>query len=552
MIKSDRDYQSQIKKETLEAWGAGHQNIFWRLPTGSGKTHTFTSLVAELGQPTVLIAHRDKLLTQMSLDLARKSVRHNIFASRETIRSIIAIHCKEFGRSYYERNAQTHVASVDNMRNRTHEAWMDRIQLLVQDEGHHCLRDNKWGAVARNFKNAKGVYPTATPKRTDGMGLSRGSDGVGDILLEGPTERELMERGYLSRYKVFCPPNDVDLSGVSVTATGDYSPLKLRHAVHKSHVVGDVVQHYLKLTPGKLGLTFAVDIESAQDLSDAYNRAGVRAEVLTGNTDVMLRYELLRRFEDREILQLVSVDILGEGTDIPAVEVVSDARPSWSLVKVMQHWGRLLRPFKGKEYGTIIDHVGNVLRHGLPDCDLYGAERIWTLERETEKRSKGAVSQSPLRVCLNPACMSPYERFRTGCPFCGEPIPAPRSRGSIEQVEGDLIELDAEVIRSLRARISQIDAAPRYPSSVSNYAAIAIQRNHAARQNAQHILRENISLLAGYWRQQGNNDREIHRRFYATYGTDILSAQTLGSSDCGVLTDKLISDIKKAKIVVDK
>lgn len=546
MVKLDRPYQGVVKQNMRDGWDSSHQNIFIRVPTGGGKTHIFTSFTAEHGEPTVCVAHRDKLIAQASCDFAAKGIRHNIIGNRDTIRNIITLHHKQFGASFYDRNAYSHVASVDTLVKHTSAAWMKRIRYLIQDEGHHCLRDNKWGAVSRLFPQARGLYPTATPLRADGYGLSRATDGIGDLLIEGPSEWELMRLGYLSPYRMICPENDLDLSNISLTPTGDFSPEKLRKAVHASTITGNVVQHYLNFTPGQLGLTFAVDIQSCIEICEEYNRAGVRAEIITSKTDILIRYETMRRFEDREVLMLVSVDILGEGTDIPAVEVVIMARPTYSLVTYRQQAGRQWRPHANKIKGTIVDAVGNVIRHDVPH-----APRIWTLDRRIKKSKGDTMNEVQIKICLNPICMAPYPKYKTQCPECGtRPIPAARS--SIEQVEGDLVELDFNALSKLRGEVKRIEGPCHPPSNLNAAAQIAINRHHLHRQEIQTSLRNVIALQAGYWKQCGDSDQEIYKRFYFSYNIDVLSAQALNPKEATTLFDKINTHLTNLKIVVDK
>jgi DNA or RNA helicases of superfamily II len=200
-------------------------------------------------------------------------------------------------------------------------------------------------------------------------------------------------------------------------ATGDFNADQLRKAVHKSHITGDVVAHYLKLAPGKLGVTFAVDVEAATEIAGAFRAAGVPAEVVSAKTPDALRAQILRRFKAREILQLVNVDLFGEGFDLPAIEVVSFARPTESFALYCQQFGRALRLMLSKEAAAvhahltdeqrraaiaasekpvaiIIDHVNNVLRHGLPD-----ARREWSLDRRERRSGKksDAIPNAGLR-----------------------------------------------------------------------------------------------------------------------------------------------------------
>jgi superfamily II DNA or RNA helicase len=419
---------------------------------------------------------------------------------------------------------------VDTLVRRGHDPWFNNVSLWVQDEAHHVLKANKWGKAARMFPNAKGLGVTATPIRADGKGLGRHHDGLMDVMVEGPTMRELIDMGYLTDYRIFAPPSDLDLTKVPTSAGGDFSPKPLHVAVQKSHIVGDVVAHYLKIARGKLGITFTDSVETATQVADEYNRAGVPAAVVSAKTPDAERIAILKRFKARELLQLVNVDIFGEGFDLPAISVVSFARPTQSFSLFCQQFGRALRLMDGKEVAIIIDHVGNVQRHGLPD-----AHHSWTLDRR-EKRASKVDDSIPVRTC--PECVSVYERTFTACPYCGhKPIPA--ERGGPEFVDGDLTELDAETLAEMRGEVERIDG-PFYGTTTMNRPAmIRGGRIHSERQQTQEVLRASIAWWAGVQRGMGRADPEIYKRFYFAFGVDVMTAQALNSADAIELAEKV-------------
>ena len=521
-----RPYQVSVMQEIYAAWNRGSRNVLAQLATGAGKTVLFSKIIADNTGPSIAIAHRVELVSQISLTLARYGIRHNIISQKQAIREIVSIHMAELGYSYYDQHAKCAVAGVDTLlRMDPKTPWFSQVSLVVQDEGHHPLKDNKWGNAARLFPNAYGLYPTATPCRADGRGLGRHADGLMDSLVVGPSMRDLINLGYLTEYRIFAPPSDLDLSNVPISSGGDYSPPKLRTAVHKSHITGDVVSHYLKIAPGKLGVTFAVDIEAATEIAAEFRLKGVSAEVISSKTPDLLRSSIMAKFRRREVLQLVNVDLLGEGVDVPAIEVVSMARPTQSYSLYSQQFGRALRPMDGKQNAIIIDHVNNVLRHGLPD-----SPRQWSLDRR-EKRSRGVASDAiPLRVCLNSVCMAVYPRVKTHCPNCGFYSP-PTIRSSPEYVDGDLLELDPEVLARLRGEIARVDGAVKIPLHLEPIAQLAVAKRHAARQKTQLSLRHAIALWAGYMQARGLSDSEIYRWFYFHFKTDIATAQTFNAKE---------------------
>lgn len=402
---------------------------------------------------------------------------------------------------------------------------------IVVHNCHHCLPQNKWGKVIDMFPNAKGLGVTATPERADGKGL----DGIFNALVTGPTMRELIDDGYLADYRIFAPPSDLDLTPVRTAADGDYNREDLRGAVKKSHIVGDVVGHYRRIASGLLGITFATDVETAGEIADQYNAAGVPAAMVNAKTPDAERHRLLKRFRARELLQLVNVDLFGEGFDVPAIEVVSFARPTASYAVYAQQFGRALRPLPGKSHGLIIDHVGNVTRHRLPD-----AVRHWSLaSKERGARRERDPDAIPVTTCTE--CFRVYEALTNVCPFCGHMV-EPRGRSKPEQVEGDLYELDPAALAALRGEVERIDGPVQVPMGLGGAGARGLTARWRERQEAQRALREQIAQWAGYRKAEGMQDSEIMRRFYWKFGVDVMTAQTLGRGDAEDLTARVFDD----------
>lgn len=541
-----RPYQVALDAEIQAAWASGARNVLATAPTGAGKTVTFSTILGRHVGAAVAIAHRQELVSQISLALATSKVQHKIIGPRSVIKFICQLHREELGGCYYNPNAPLAVAGIDTLVRRSEQLaqWCDQVTLWVLDEGHHLLTENKWGSGVGLFPNARGLGVTATPCRADGKGLGRETDGLFDSLVEGPKMRALIDQGFLTDYRIFAPPSDLDLSRVDVsTATGDFKHKQLTTAIKKSHLVGDVVAHYQRLAPGKLGVTFATDVETAISLAAEFNRAGVPAAAVSAKTPERERHHLIRRFRAGELRQLVNVDLFGEGFDLPALEVVSMARPTQSYPLYVQQFGRALRPLEGKGAAIIIDHVGNVVRHnGPPDF-----ERPWSLDRRASAR-RGALDPDviPMRVCAE--CTSPFEAFRTACPFCHSAYVPDRRDGPIF-VDGDLVELDPATLSAMAADIKRVDENPKAlrcrmeHAGAPAYVAASAAKQHRKRQEAQGYLRQLIALYGGVQKARGRSDSEAYKRFYFRYGVDVMSAQALGRPDAERLALRLITDL---------
>jgi superfamily II DNA or RNA helicase len=523
-------FQQTAKQRVYEARLSGAKAILLQLPTGAGKTVVSADIIREHSGAAVAIAHRQEIVGQISLALARNNLRHKIIGPPAVARSCTSQHLVELGRNYVDPLNKLAVAGVDTLIRMPAEPWFKQVTMIFQDECHHLLRKNKWGKAASMFPNAWLLGVTATPCRADGMGLGLHADGLFEVMIEGPDGRSLIDAGWLSDYKIFCPRSDIMLEDVPLAADGDYSKPKLSVAVHKSHIVGDIVKNYIKFASGKRGITFCVDVKAAVEQAQAYRDAGIPAEVVSAKTPDVLRSSLLRQLKQGTLLQLCNVDLFGEGMDVPAIEVISMARPTASYSLYAQQFGRSLRKLEGKTHAIIIDHVGNVERHRLPDTP-----RFWTLDRRDRKaQSKG--SDIPIRTC--PECLGAYQATALSCPYCGY-APVPSSRSSPEFVDGDLFELDEFALARLRGNIVK---PPSFPIGASAVVIGYLKKIHSERNATHEELRGCIAEWAGRITQESDERaiRMLQKQFYFTFGTDVLTAQSLNKRD----TESLIARIR--------
>lgn len=583
--------QVDFKGNIYTGWNEGAVNVLGVAPTGFGKTVVMGSIAQDFDAPTAALAHRQELVGQIAMAFNREEIPHAVRAPKGVIKEIIQAEMELHGRSFYNPNAAVRVASVDSLRGYTDTRWMEQVKLLLVDEAHHVQKLNKWGREMVRFPNALGLGFTAHALRADGGGLGRHSDGVFDKLVVAPSCRQIINQGYLTDYRVICPPmGDVDTSDIPVGDNGELNMNMTRERIENSRtIVGDVVSHYRRFAEGELGITFAVSLKSAHQIRDQFIASGIPAAVIEAKTPIAERAHIMRLYRERKYLQLINFDTLGEGTDVPACTVVSMARPSASFQLVAQQFGRMLRILvsadlndrwysftdeqrlayiaaSSKPRGILIDHVGNIAiqggtgRHGLPD-----RPRVYSLDRR-EKRRQSPDDAIPMTVCLNPgysppdwatgpldhnkACFQPYERILNTCPHCGYPKPAPRDRSAPEQVDGDLVELDPEVLRILRGEIDRIDLAPRYPVGASPEIMGAIKRRHWERQQAQYALRDAMTTWAGwYTNHQGRSNRETLKRFFFQFGIDMATAQTLGVREANELEAMVRAQLQQHNII---
>lgn len=301
--------------------------------------------------------------------------------------------------------------------------------VLVIDEAHHA-RSATYAALVEGVTQANPravvIGLTATPCRLDGKGLGD----LFETLVIAAKVSELIAEGSLVKPRVFGSREAPDLKGVKKVA-GEYSEKGLELACNKAKLRGDVVEHWLARAAGRPTVLFAVSLEHSKALIADFEAAGVKAVHVDGSMSRHERERALNAVKSGEAKILSNVGIVTEGWDFPALEVCVLARPTASLSLLMQMWGRVMRPWPGKE-ALVLDHAGNVQRHKvLPWIDIE-----WSLEQSKPKVPGGAVKNCP-------ACFAVCVGNAQFCPECQHEFTS--SRAGVERGAVD-VDRDAQLV----------------------------------------------------------------------------------------------------------
>lgn len=444
-----RDYQSRMVREVREEFAAGHRAVCLQAPTGAGKTVILAYIsrgVLAKGHRAAITVHRQELLSQTSLTLAQWKMPHALIAPGAQAQALVRAHIQEFGRSYVRQSAPLSVASIATLGRLIGTPRQPRLDFLLIDEAHHSVAGT-WARTLGAYPDAWVLGVTATPERKDGRGLGVEHGGPYQALVHGPQVAELVAAGYLSPSRVYAPPMQADLTGLR-TRMGDFDASQAADALDRPTITGDAVEHYRRLASGAPAIAFCVSVKHAEHVADAFRAAGYRAASVDGGMPGSQRRQAIRDLGTGSLNVLTSCDIISEGTDVPIVSAAILLRPTQSEPLFRQQVGRALRPYPGKEYALVLDHVGNTLRHGLPDD-----HRIWTLSGQKKKRrSRTAADDHPgVRTCSD--CFAIYHATRPKCPQCGTPYAG--TLREIREVDGELAEINREEFAERKRALAQ-------------------------------------------------------------------------------------------------
>jgi DNA repair protein RadD len=417
---------------------------------------------AEKGSAIIIAAHRKEIIRQISLSLARFALPHNVIAPSSLVRQIKIAQFKAFGASFVDSSSSTMVGSVQTIVGKFDQmdaaiaALSKKIgkpakAITIIDEGHHCTDNTMWGRVMEKYgpkSGNVGLIVTASPERLDGKGLGKGHGGYADTIIEAPPMTWLIESGFLSPYRVFTAQHQIDVSSVK-TRMGDFATKELQDVVDKPKITGDAITHWRKHAMGKKTAIFCVSVEHSKHVAAEFNANGIPAAHIDGGTDDSERDKAIIDFADGKISVITNVNILSEGFDLASIaqkdvtiDCVIDLAPTQSLVNAMQRWGRALRPAVGKT-AIILDHAGNVMRHGLPD-----EQRVWTLEGVKKKKRKSDLDdEDDVKVKSCPKCFAIHAPAPF-CPSCSHEYEVKARK--IEHVDGELKEIEQAQIEKMR------------------------------------------------------------------------------------------------------
>lgn len=396
-----RDYQLELVEGVQRSMLKGNKKILVQSAAGSGKSVTMAEiarLATEKGNRILLAVHRRELVDQLKSTFYANGVDPKL----------------------------SHIGMVQTITNRLDT--LETPDIIFFDEAHHALAKT-YKRIIEHFSQSYVYGFTATPVRTNGAGMGE----VFDDLIIGKSVQWLIDNHRLAPYKYY----SVDLTNhdkLKLSSTRDFTYDSISESLGKA-IFGDVIETYEKLAKGEKTIVYTHNVQTSKDVAQAFNQAGYSAKQVDGKTSKTEREKAMEDFRSGKITLLTNADIYGEGVDVPDATTVILLRPTMSLSLHIQQSMRPMR-YQPNKVAKIIDHVGNVYRHGLPDT-----EHQWTLESK-EKRKKDVSSDDVPSLTTCPFCFGILKSGTNPCTLCGEEIET--EAAELEQLDGEIEEIDQE------------------------------------------------------------------------------------------------------------
>ncbi|MGD0051736.1 MAG: DEAD/DEAH box helicase family protein [Vulcanimicrobiaceae bacterium] len=315
---------------------------------GNGLVNHNTVIIATLpkllslrpGDVTLVVAHRDELIEQI--------------VEKMRIENPDALIGVEKAERHASEDCSIVVATVQSLAEKRLEEFVGRfrrrIALFVIDEAHHAAAPSYRAivdAVLAVRPEAMVMGFTATPNRGDGVRLVD----VFEKIVYTMDARKAIDAGYLVPVKSYAVATTTNLDDVA-SRGGDFVIGQLAAAVNTVDRNKRIVMAYKQHTAGLKALVFTASVEHARDVAEEFVAHEIRAEWASGETPREDRERIVREFRADGIDVLVNCGLYLEGFDVPAVQVILNARPTKSTTLYTQITGRALRP---------VDDIANAL-----------------------------------------------------------------------------------------------------------------------------------------------------------------------------------------------
>lgn len=410
MLSALRPHQVRAMTMLRQSLGSGKRRPMLQAPTGFGKTILGAAIVdgalAKGNRVTFVVP---------ALSLIDQTVQS---FWREGIQDVGVIQANH---ELTNQNRAVQVASVQTLQRRHFPA----SDVVVIDEAHRWFKLYGQWMHDPFFERVPFIGLSATPW-TKGLGK------YFDDLLIAATTSDLIEQGYLSRFRVF-GPSSPDLSKVR-TVAGDYHEGDLGEAMDKPALTADVVETWCKLGENRPTLVFAVNRAHASHLQAEFERVGVRAGYVDAFTDAEEREQIRKQFHNGELRVVCNVGCLTTGVDWD-VRCIVLARPTKSEMLFVQMIGRGLRTANGKDDCLILDHSDTHQRLGfVTDINHQKLDDGKPKKAQAQQREQSV----PLpKVCPSCSFLKPAKVHV--CPSCGF---EPTRQSQVETMDGELVSLD--------------------------------------------------------------------------------------------------------------
>jgi superfamily II DNA or RNA helicase len=350
-----------------------------KMPIRSGKTLTAAAIAHRADMKVLFLAPSEHLLYQ----------------TQEAIRDAIGeVKVGLYGNGKRETDAPIIVGTYQTLAagktSRVYETLRKQPLLLILDEAHHQGSDgtawrqavlglNPTFTLALSATFDESIFDDDNPP--DDLNAAMWIRGIAGPLLYTVSMAELTEKGYLVPTTI----QWVDHAAPKFDKRGMSWPTVYRMGVvenqQRNEAIVEVAAQWVE--DGRRVLIDTAQIGHTRLLNRALKaRLGGCVAMVTGSTKTLSRRKTLESFRSGKIMAIVGT-VLGEGVDIPELEVVINAAGESGAAPTIQRL-RCMTPCRGKDRAWVVemmdDHHLRLAEHAESRMNAYSAEDVFDFE----------------------------------------------------------------------------------------------------------------------------------------------------------------------------
>ena len=336
--------QKKALKEIRRYRDMGANKALVVAATGSGKTYlaAFDALNMD-ARKLLFIVHKDVILEEALKTFAR------VFGTDRTY-GIYTSQSDGVDKDF--------VFASNQMMSRHLDLFSpDEFDYIVIDEVHHAAAGT-YRQIIDYFKPQFLLGLTATPERMDGENVYElfGNNVPYDLRL-----REALENDLVVPFHYYGIKDSLINYGDINTPSGIRNVIREISSQMHCNFIREQIEKY-RNKEGKLKCVgFCKNVEHARLMAMGMAEQGYHTQYLSAANTTGERIRVLNDLQDdNNPLEIVfAVDIMNEGVDVPAMNMVLFLRPTESSTIFIQQLGRGLRKYEGKEFLTVLDFIAN-------------------------------------------------------------------------------------------------------------------------------------------------------------------------------------------------
>lgn len=337
--------QRKALKELARYRGLGVDKSLVISATGSGKTYLSAFDAKNFGaQKLLFIVHRETIL------LDAKDTFQKVFGNTRTY-GLYTGNRKDLDADFI-------FATNIMLSNELDKFDKELFDYIILDECQHATT-NTYQKIMNYFKPKFYLGLTATPERMDNQDVFALFDKNVPYELR---IREAIENDLVVPFKYKGIYDDkVDYS------KNNRDLLRQMTSPEHSEFIAKHIDENRPVNQKLKALVFCRSVEHAEQMCNSFISMGYKSEYLVGKHDIMRRKKAFGDLQDdnHPLELLFSVDLLNEGVDLPAVNMVVFLRPTESSTIFIQQLGRGLRKYPNKEYVRVLDFIGNAYERSV-------------------------------------------------------------------------------------------------------------------------------------------------------------------------------------------